>query len=152
MEPTMTSPRVRTLEGAAWRRPRFRKPGLHPSATLCAPRRSRRILKSVLWGALVVATVTAPTTVRGQDGRYFQFATTQSYLAATEDLRNGYVAGLLDTIIALGPVQSPIPGCIETMRLQDIRADFDLWLRNHPVEWRYSLPTNFLIAIRGFCE
>lgn len=141
--------------GATWA-------ALHPSPAPCsAPARAVRAFRagvsrpplralalclSLLWCAI------GPAPVLAQDGRYSQFATTQSYLDAPENLRNGYVAGMLDTVIAHGIGEHPINSCVLSMRLQDIRADFDLWLRNRPVDWRYSLPTNFLVAIRGFCE
>ena len=94
----------------------------------------------------------APTTVTGSEVRYFQFATTQSYMAASQDLRTGYVAGLVDAFLAFGLVPQSTRDCIAVMRLQEIRANFDRWLQNRPVEWRYSLPSNFSSAMHNLCE
>ena len=109
----------------------------------------RRMVVAVF---LAMAISMAPMAAKGSDLRYFQFATTQSYLAASEDVRTGYVAGLLDVFLAFDMMSQSTKDCVSVMRLREIRAGFDRWLQNHPVEWRYSLPTNFSSAMHGLCE
>lgn len=112
---------------------------------------SRRLCQViVLFGLLTIPPVSAAAA--GDDTRYYQFATTQSYLAASETMRTGYVAGLTDSGLAFKIFPESTASCLSVMRLREIRAGFDRWLRNHPVEWRFSLPSNFAIAMRDLCE
>lgn len=83
---------------------------------------------------------------------YVQFATTESYLAATESVRDGYVAGLIDALYAFELAPAGLDDCVSVMRLREIRASFDRWLRNHPGEWAYSLPSNFVAAVDDLCH
>jgi hypothetical protein len=83
---------------------------------------------------------------------YVQYATTESYLAAGEAVRDGYVAGLIDTLYAFEAAPEGLGRCVEVMRLREVRAAFDRWLRNHPGEWRYSLPSNFVAAVESMCR
>lgn len=101
---------------------------------------------------LLAVALTLPAVRGAADERYYQFATTRSYLSASESMRTGYVAGLLDGALAFGLLPEATASCLTVMRLREIRAGFDRWLRNHPAEWRFSLPSNFTIAIRHLCE
>ncbi|NBC32750.1 MAG: hypothetical protein GVY13_08750 [Alphaproteobacteria bacterium] len=101
----------------------------------------------LLLGALAVSNQAG-----AQADRYYQFANTRSYLAASDTMRTGYVAGLMDAALAYGALPDATASCLAVMRLREIRSGFDRWLRNHPAEWRFSLPSNFTIAMRGVCE
>ena len=124
-----------------------RKRGPEPS-----PQRSSKVSLWIGGAALIAATVIGSKPVTAQDETYAQFATTGSYLDASDELRDGYVAGLVDAIIAFDLLDRSTIHCVSAMRIREIRSHFDLWLRNHPVDWRYSLPTNFRRAARRFCE
>ena len=81
-----------------------------------------------------------------------QFATADSYLAATDDVRDGYVAGLADTLIAFDLAPEWFESCTSRLRLREMRSAFDRWLLNHPAESRFSLPSNFVTAIDSYCS
>jgi|GEM_PF-2016971 len=100
--------------------------------------------------AAAVAIAWAPGPAAATD--YMQFATTESYLAAGDTVRDGYVAGLIDTLYALRAAPEGLDRCVAGMRLREVRALFDRWLRNHPGEWRYSLPSNFVAAVESMCR
>ena len=83
---------------------------------------------------------------------YIQFATADSYLAAADEVRDGYVAGLADTLIAFDLAPEWFQSCTSRLRLREMRSAFDRWLRNHPAESRFSLPSNFVTAIDSYCS
>lgn len=112
-----------------------------------SPRRLCLVLS--LLGLLTMPAVAA---AGGDDDRYYQFANTRSYLSASDTMRTGYVAGLLDSGLAFDLFADATASCLSVMRLREIRAGFDRWLQNHPVDWRFSLPTNFIVAMRDLCE
>ena len=73
--------------------------------------------------------------------QYVQFATTEIYLAADEAVREAYIAGMVDTLLAHNLAPDWLSECVST-----------LWLRTHPLEHRFSLPTTFVTAMERYCS
>lgn len=101
--------------------------------------------------AFAVLCVGGPRVAFAQDG-YLQFATSASYLAAGSSIREGYVAGALDTLIALDQAPDWLVPCIGTMRISDIRETFDDWLERNRPQRIFSVPTNLVVALDEACR
>lgn len=107
-------------------------------------------------GAAIVAVVTGLGLGLGSGApaaaQFIQYGTTRNYLAASEAVRNGYVAGLLDSLYVHGLMPRTLHDCTATLRLAQIRELFDTWLRNHPTQANYSLPSTFTVALEQACQ
>ena len=84
--------------------------------------------------------------------QYVQFATTETYLAATEAVREAYIAGIVDALLANEIAPDWLSDCIVSRRLRELRSGFDLWLQANPVEQRFALPTTFVTAMERYCR
>ena len=84
--------------------------------------------------------------------QYVQFATTETYLAATEPVREAYIAGIVDALLANQIAPDWLADCIVSRRLRELRSGFDLWLRANPTEQRFALPTTFVTAMERYCS
>ncbi len=84
--------------------------------------------------------------------QFIQYGSARNYLAAGVAVRDGYVAGLLDSLYVHGLMPRNLYDCTATMRLGQIREIFDTWLRNHPTQQSFSLPSTFTIALEQSCR
>lgn len=84
--------------------------------------------------------------------QYVQLATTENYVAAEEAVREAYIAGIMDTLMAYEMAPEWLPECVTSHRLRELRSGFDIWLETHPLEHRFSLPTTFITAMESYCS
>ncbi len=89
---------------------------------------------------------------RPASAQYTQYANARSYLAAGEAVRNGYVAGLMDSFHANGLMPPELAACTAPLRIGQIRAIFDGWLEERPAQWSFSLPTLLIDALHQGCR
>lgn len=101
--------------------------------------------------AFIVLWMGGPRVALAQDG-YLQFATSTSYLAAGSSIREGYIAGALDSLIAFDQAPGWLVPCIGTMSIFDIRETFDDWLERNRPQRMFSVPTNLIVALDETCR
>lgn len=122
----------------------------------CAQPRAAGAARVTRAGAAIAAAVLGMGIGLGPNvpamAQFIQYATSRNYLAASESVRNGYVAGLLDSLYVQGLMPRPVHDCTATMRLGQIRELFDTWLRNHPSVASDPLPSTFPRALEAACQ
>ena len=107
---------------------------------------TRRLRCGTLALALVAAGVSPAA------AQYIQLATTENYVAAEEAVREAYLAGIMDTLMAYDMAPEWLSDCVTSHRLRELRSGFDIWLETHPLEHRFSLPTTFIAAMEHYCS
>ena len=108
-------------------------------------------MKSCLIVALAILCAGGVRVAAAQDG-YLQFATSASYLAAGSSIREGYIAGALDSLIAFDLAPEWMVPCVGTMNVSDIRETFDDWLERNRPQRIFSVPTNLVVALDEACR
>ena len=95
----------------------------------------------------VLAAVSMPATAD-----YRQFATTASFLGAPEEVREAYVAGIADALVAHRVAPPWMEACLTQLTVREMRAAFERWLRRNPDEHVFALPTTFAVALDDYCS
>ena len=83
---------------------------------------------------------------------YQQFGTVDSYFSSVEEVRDAYVAGIADALVAFRLAPRSLEECLAQLRVREMRSAFERWFRRNPDDVQFSLPTVFVDALTDYCR